>query len=264
MSNKVSERKSVRNLLDSELVDLRTAFEGIMNMRDNRGFANAAGYHGSPNWYCIHSLRHKVVTLRTRLFLPWHRAYLRDLELRLRQVIPTVTLPWWDWTSSASHQEGLPKAFLEQHVDGNPNPLSDFYINLPNIPNPIDRKTRRNTDPPNRLPTKNDVEKVLTASSYGEFCDQVEDLHDRIHVWVGGDMGRVATAAFDPIFWVHHCMVDRIWWIWQQEHKNINMPEEFKEIILPPFPWKVGALLNINNLGYEYVANSSSARGPTQ
>jgi len=264
MSHEVSERKSVRNISNPELVDLRTAYEGIMSMRDNRGFAQAAGYHGSPDWHCIHSVRHKVTTLRTRLFLPWHRAYLKDLELRLKQVVPTVSLPWWDWTSSLSHQEGLPKAFKEQQVGGKHNPLYSFYINLPNIPKPITRYTRRNPDSPDKLPTKKDVDDVLTAASYGEFCDQVEDLHDRIHIWMGGDMGRVATAAFDPIFWSHHCMIDRIWWIWQQEHENMNMTEEFKQIILPPFSWKVDELLNINKLGYEYIANSNSVRGPSQ
>ena len=39
--------------------------------------------------------------------------------------------------------------------------------------------------------------------------------HDRVHGYVGGSMGQVPTAAFDPIFWSHHSMVDRIWYLWQ-------------------------------------------------
>lgn len=31
-------------------------------------------------------------------FCPWHRFYLRQLELALQAVDPTVTLPYWDWT----------------------------------------------------------------------------------------------------------------------------------------------------------------------
>jgi tyrosinase len=37
----------------------------------------------------------------------------------------------------------------------------------------------------------------------------LEMIHDRVHVLIGGDMGFVPTAAFDPIFWLHHAMVDR-------------------------------------------------------
>jgi hypothetical protein len=31
----------------------------------------------------------------------------------------------------------------------------------------------------------------------------------------GGLMASVPTAAFDPIFWVHHCNIDRLWNVWE-------------------------------------------------
>ena len=39
-------------------------------------------------------------------------------------------------------------------------------------------------------------------------------LHNRVHVWVGGDMGP-ATSPNDPVFFLNHCNVDRIWAGWQ-------------------------------------------------
>jgi Common central domain of tyrosinase/von Willebrand factor type A domain len=39
-------------------------------------------------------------------------------------------------------------------------------------------------------------------------------LHNRIHVWVGGDMGP-GTSPNDPVFFLHHCNVDRLWAQWQ-------------------------------------------------
>ena len=39
-------------------------------------------------------------------------------------------------------------------------------------------------------------------------------LHNRVHVWVGGDMGP-ATSPNDPVFFLNHCNVDRIWTSWQ-------------------------------------------------
>lgn len=43
--------------------------------------------------------------------------------------------------------------------------------------------------------------------------------HNRVHVWVGGDMGP-ASSPNDPVFFLNHCNVDRIWAGWQQIHNN--------------------------------------------
>ncbi|KAI1105912.1 Di-copper centre-containing protein [Jackrogersella minutella] len=64
--------------------------------------------------------------------------------------------------------------------------------------------------------------------------DSCEGLHDNMHIWCGGDstdpdsnnirlmghMSHVPVAAFDPIFWIHHCNVDRMAAIWQVLHDN--------------------------------------------
>ena len=44
-------------------------------------------------------------------------------------------------------------------------------------------------------------------------------MHNRIHVWVGGDMAP-ATSPNDPVFYLNHCNVDRIWSGWQKIHNN--------------------------------------------
>ena len=42
-------------------------------------------------------------------------------------------------------------------------------------------------------------------------------LHNRVHIWVGGDMGP-GTSPNDPVFFLHHCNVDRLWALWQYAH----------------------------------------------
>ena len=44
-------------------------------------------------------------------------------------------------------------------------------------------------------------------------------VHNRVHVWIGGDMGP-ATSPNDPVFYLNHCNVDRIWAGWLQIHNN--------------------------------------------
>ena len=51
----------------------------------------------------------------------------------------------------------------------------------------------------------------------------LEGIHDTIHVDVGGrgHMGDPAVAAFDPIFWLHHCNVDRLLALWQMAYPDV-------------------------------------------
>jgi tyrosinase len=51
----------------------------------------------------------------------------------------------------------------------------------------------------------------------------LEGIHDTIHTDVGGEghMGDPAVAAFDPIFWLHHCNVDRLLCLWQAAYPTV-------------------------------------------
>ena len=84
----------------------------------------------------------------------------------------------------------------------------------------------------------------------------LEDLHDQIHGWVGGTMGAVSTSAYDPIFYSHHCMIDRIWYLWQKRHGNASGLEDLLDEPLPPFPQKVSSVLDIHQLEYDYAVSS--------
>lgn len=273
MSDTFPERENIRNLLPDKLRSFRAALEIIMNINDDRGFRHIAGYHGFPDNFCIHGTRTRTTGLSTRLFLPWHRAYLKELELRLQAVDPTVNLPYWNWASKRSSEEGIPRELIEPMIDGKPNPLYNFRVRIEmQEGNPVDFTTQRIPDEsrverPIRnedLPTQEAVDDLLTASTYGEFSDQVEDMHNGIHGWVGGTMTSVATAAFDPIFWLHHCNIDRLWWKWQNEHTHLEIPDSFKKICLMPFGLNVEKTLNIYDLGYEYYEAATKTVGGIQ
>lgn len=54
--------------------------------------------------------------------------------------------------------------------------------------------------------------------------DSIESIHDVVHGAVGGSnyghMSIIDVSAFDPIFWMHHAMVDRAFALWQVAHPN--------------------------------------------
>ncbi|KAF5642479.1 tyrosinase precursor (monophenol monooxygenase) [Fusarium tjaetaba] len=60
----------------------------------------------------------------------------------------------------------------------------------------------------------------------------IEDFHGAYHVTIGsknGHMGSIASAAFDPIFWMHHCQIDRLFAIWQAANGDEHWFNELRE-----------------------------------
>ena len=53
----------------------------------------------------------------------------------------------------------------------------------------------------------------------GETGRLEQTPHNDIHVAIGGFMGNPDTAGLDPIFWLHHCNIDRLWAVWNGQRR---------------------------------------------
>ena len=263
MANSIRIRVGVHNLDGAQVGAVRESYRQMMAIRDNRGFQYLAGLHGVPSWYCWHHQQNARSAQQLQLFLPWHRAYLYSFEMAMRDRVGEVTLPWWDWTLRPPRQSGIPKIFSDRRVNGRPNPLLRSHVDLPNANPPIVRDTSRDPHAPGELPTQADVDNCLKRTDWNDFTDGLEDLHDQVHGWVSGDMGVIGTAGFDPIFWSHHAMIDRIWWLWQVRHGNSNISADLLDEVLSPFNFRVRDVLNVNDLGYDYAAARTTQIGGT-
>jgi tyrosinase len=261
MANELRIRQGVHNLSAADVTGLRNAYAQMMAIadNDNRSWYAHAGIHGDPGNFCWHHQQNEHTALHMRLFLPWHRAYLYNFEMAVRDHVATSTLPWWDWTLRAPRQSGIPTVFSDPSVGGNPNPLHSFKIDKRVGPGREEgpHVTTRDPGDPDQLPTQGDVNDLLQLTDWAEFSDNMEDIHDNVHGWVSGDMGVIALAAFDPLFWSHHCMIDRIWWLWQARNGNGNIPSDLLDQVLAPFNMQVRHVLNVHDLGYDYAAANS-------
>ena len=97
------------------------------------------------------------------------------------------------------------------------------------------------------------------------------DLHNGVHLWVGGIMDDqqgtmdLNTSLNDPVFWLHHANIDRIWQAWIEENGEVyepvsgwprpgqNLNQEmvpFSEVGESATPKSV---LDIDELGYRYA-----------
>ena len=114
-----------------------------------------------------------------------------------------------------------------------------------------------------RLPPASQIPWWLYVQDRDDFLDfttGLEQLHNQVHVWVGGTMGMIPLAAYDPIFWAHHTMIDRLWSIWQQAHPGAGAGTVPLDYPLAPFPaLNVGQMLDITGLGYMYAVATSTA-----
>ncbi len=253
-------RPSVEKLTTAQLTGLRNAIGEMAKLKDDRGFQHLACLHGGPpKPYCQHGQPDASEHFHgAPLFLPWHRAYLHFFELAMQDRVGEVTLAWWDWTSPRSHKDGIPAGYK-----GPGNPLAGQPI-AQGLPRPkgIPPSTWREEDDPASLPGADVLDRILALTSFVDFSTQLEQqLHNRVHGWVGGAMGEIPIAAFDPIFYAHHCMVDRIWRLWQLKHGQPGPPASAYGTVLAPFPLKVADVLTVNALGYDYAGSTTAAGG---
>jgi tyrosinase len=229
-------------------------------------------------------------------FLPWHRIYLHWFEqIVLAAVVAhpdvddetkkTWALPYWNYTPGGERAT-LPPAFRERELPDAPgtrNPLFDptRAINGPSnglSDGAIDALTALN-EPQFSLPK-------FTTGGFGgaptgfNHFDQDPNAwpgmleqtpHGSVHSEVGGDMGAFATAGLDPIFWLHHANIDRLWVVWlgMQDvlHENPDPTSRwgtttsaFHQPDGSPVDGTAAATLDtVNDLGYQYEDTSVPA-----
>jgi tyrosinase len=164
-------------------------------------------------------------------FLAWHRRYLRSFELRLQQVHPGVTIPYWDWLKNRAIPGGLTDPAL----------LSSWSVS-------------RGTFDATMLPTRGLVNQVLQLTPFRPFQSNLEAIHGPVHNAVGGDMA-TAHSPSDPLFFLHHANIDRLWAKWQGSAKSAK-PANASASLKPRgkiISGKVSAVLDIGKLGYRYA-----------
>lgn len=246
-------RRDIDCLTSDQLHDLREALAAMYELptEDANSFEKIAGLHGQPSpSYCIHGFPG---------FLTWHRAYMEVFEKALRCFNSNIVLPFWDWSSGPS--TGLPAAcssatYVNRSGDTVPNPL--YAGPLPPFAGGGMTSRRSNIDTRPFDSRADGAQDALTNPSFNGFQSSLYGPHGGVHVDVGGHMGSVPYAGFDPIFFLNHCNVDRVWAQWQSSH-TAALPANEAALELEPFnkpysaEWKTGAdFATTDQLGYRY------------
>ncbi|MET9926562.1 MULTISPECIES: tyrosinase family protein [unclassified Streptomyces] len=176
---------------------------------------------------------------RSPSFLPWHRRFLIQFEQALQAIDPSVALPYWDWTVDRTVAASLwAPDFLGGTGRARDGQVAEgpFAVSGGRWPVTVTvdgrgflRRALGSGVP--QLPTRSEVDAVLAMPTYDSapwnsasdgFRNHLEgwrgvNLHNRVHVWVGGQMATGASPN-DPVFWLHHAFIDRLWAQWQARH----------------------------------------------
>ncbi len=206
--------------LKANAPDIEALAAGIKAMRakppnDPLNWKNFAERHGRLDSRVTTDCQHG-----SWFFLPWHRAYVHRFEQAIAELSghKAFALPFWAWERDFA----MPKLFDAGGVPEFDNPTR---AGKPNA-------GRKN---PKAFPqaivktkfSKRALELLLNSPDFatfaggdpddkivGAFAGALENnQHRYIHEWVDGDMGE-AGCPFDPIFWLHHSNVDRLWDAW--------------------------------------------------
>jgi tyrosinase len=215
------------------------------------------------------------------IFFPWHRVLLRSFELELQAINPRVTLPYWDfsvdnqpdsslWASDFMGGDGDPsdndavqdgpfrKGQWKLLFDG-PNLRRQFGYYRPTLPTPDDVAGAFLVESYDCPPYDVGSDITLSFRNYAvgwNFPSGEPEMHNRVHNWVGGSMLEM-TSPNDPVFWLLHANMDRLWAEWEAIYgfdypdgdappgQNLNDP-------MDPFGITPAEVLDHHGLGYYY------------
>jgi hypothetical protein len=206
----------------------------------------------------------------TPQFLPWHRWMVREMEKLMQKFDPLVTIPYWDSAKDSADD-------LTDSNDWDGPMIGDFFGGEQNSGGNFDHWDidRRRLSGNPFLPHIYDyVAKVRNATNYRDLRTlETSRIHTGAHNYIGEDM-QGPVSPKDPLFYLHHCNVDRIWALWQLNHPDV-LPQYDPErvstdnpayeaigiddlLYVPPYLYHLGtptvrSVLSHRALGYRYA-----------
>lgn len=188
-------------------------------------------------------------------FLPWHRGYLSAFEQIVRAAIVELggpaqwALPYWDYNDQSNPKaRSLPPCFWAKKLpDGSKNPLLVAQRFGGTATSPIDPaalslSALQETDFASATsPAMFGGSPTVFSHGDGDGGQLEDHPHGTVHVAVArgktskrGLMGSFDTAALDPIFWLHHANIDRLWEVWLARAPGNHNPVEPEWLDGPP------------------------------
>ncbi|KAG9527868.1 Di-copper centre-containing protein, partial [Aureobasidium melanogenum] len=163
---------------------------------------------------------------QTTDYLPWNRFFMHTLESALRnECAYRGDMPYLDWTVAAAYPESLG----EVASAATSSPQAAFH----------DELTKQHLDPAL-------VSEIMSADTYDDFAHVLEA---RITSLAPFDFSSPELPQ-DPLF-LHQLQVDRLWWLWQQQHPKAEMLVEDERARMHGFGKSIAVKSVASTEGYD-------------
>lgn len=205
-------RKNANSLTDDERQRFLSAFALLI-------LASTGGVGGFADYANVHSDAGVREAHGNAGFLPWHRSFMLDLERELQSRDPSVALPYWRF------DEAAPNLFTANFI-GVPNTTGtvEFDTNNPLqfLSPPIFRQPRFDTATQTAF-VSSELATLSLGDVFTNYRSMETDPHGFAHTSFSGFISNLGTAAQDPLFFLLHANVDRLWAKWQWLRQRFNM-----------------------------------------
>jgi tyrosinase len=208
-------------------------------------------------------------------FVHWHRHYILNYELICGQLIgdPDFALAYWNWSAKKGI---IPDPFYDvdqlnvqfwhdpsNAQSNNWGPATVRTVGTRALP-----KGQGLQEDPNagQVFTQDFIDAVQQEPQFAIFTGELEGSpHNSGHVISGGTNGhmRNGMSPLDPIFWLHHCNIDRIWAEWQTAGNstppfNLSYNNQFVNGNGQPITASSASALDFAAMNYTYDTLSST------
>jgi tyrosinase len=269
---------STLNVDSPQIVDLARAVRKMKDLslqspKDCRSWDYQAAIHGIDNtaYKCGPNEPWNNCQHANYYFLAWHRMYLYSFEKLVQQLSgdSDFRMPYWNWAAgSPDGAAKVPRLFMDSQLLGGVNPL--YVLRNPSIYDQGSEVTEAFASTFFSQNYEATAGPPSFGGSVGAACGHYVkgslegSAHDNVHCELGGDMYTPASAARDPIFYLHHANIDRLWESWAAKYgqnptdsKWLNQEFSFCSDPGNGHPGvmkahKVSEFLNTRDLGYEY------------
>ena len=224
-------RKSLAAMTAADHNRYKTTINTLISRPDNF-YGKMVGVHGNM----MHQM-HGGMGAGTQRFLSWHRDYLLKLEQAMQAIDPQCFIPYWDWTKKwalpAWMKSFKPTVFV-------PGRGTIVVTRKPDATAPASASAAQ-------------IAALQNIPDYTTFTDTLENnAHGAVHMAMNGTMSDIRIAPADPVFWMHHAQIDRIWSQWQAKHPGKNPTLSGTHAIMDPWTETATQLRSIATLGYVY------------
>jgi hypothetical protein len=113
---------------------------------------------------------------------------------------------------------------------------------------------------------------IRNIGNFSTYQKWISEVHNHFHKGIGGDMRLISFSAGDPIFYLHHAYVDKLWADWQRydpqkrlkqyNGKNYGNITVSLSDIIQPYGVTVESVMNTRQLCYMYLPPGSRFDGP--